>query len=113
MIDVKPIEFVCPVCKGPLERQPAAYYCARDERTFRITLDIPDFRVFADPYIGFDAEDEKTARIVAEYPTRTFAQLVEYYYSITPEVSPEFAQKRCATIRRVRNRGVSFSMLRA
>ncbi len=87
------IQFVCPICKGELEQQPDAYFCARDDKTYRITLGIPDFRVFPDPYIGFDAEDDKTARIVEEYPRRTFKELVEFYYSITPEVPPDLAKK--------------------
>ena len=87
------IPYVCPLCKGLLEEQQEAYSCGRDRRVFRVTLGIPDFRIFPDPYISFEDEDRKTARIVAEYPKRTFAELLEFYYSITPEVPRDLALK--------------------
>jgi SAM-dependent methyltransferase len=87
------IAYVCPLCKEPLEEQQDAYRCSRHRRVFRVTLGIPDFRVFPDPYISFEDEDRKTARIVAEYPIRTFAELLEFYYSITPEVPRDLALK--------------------
>ena len=87
------IPYVCPLCKGPLEQLQDAYRCGHDARVFRVTLGIPDFRVFPDPYISFADEDRKAARIVAEYPRRTFAELLEFYYSITPEVPRDLALK--------------------
>lgn len=87
------MEFVCPLCKGPLQERMDAYFCERDQRAYRIMHGIPDFRVFPDPYIEFAAEDQKVMRLMAEYPKRTFAELVEFYYRITPDVSPTLAQK--------------------
>ncbi len=87
------LDFVCPLCKGDLQVCPDGYYCARDERTFRVTHGIADFRVFPDPYIDFAEEDRKVERLLDEYPRATFAELVAYYYSITDDVSPELARK--------------------
>jgi SAM-dependent methyltransferase len=104
---VSAVEFVCPLCKGELQRRPEAYECARDRRTFRMKWGIPDFRVYPDPYIGFAAEDQKVARLMTVYPSATLDELVAYYYSITDDVSPSLAQKYCRYVASAVARGES------
>jgi ubiquinone/menaquinone biosynthesis C-methylase UbiE/uncharacterized protein YbaR (Trm112 family) len=87
------LNYCCPLCKGILEERPDSYHCVRDQRSYRIIFGIPDFRIFPDPYISFDAEDAKATRIAAECSKRTFEELVAFYYSITPEVPPDLVQK--------------------
>jgi len=47
-------DFCCPLCKGGLRDDQAAYYCAACEKRFPVVLGIPDFRVFPDPYIDYE-----------------------------------------------------------
>ncbi len=90
---VNAIEFVCPLCKGELQACAESYYCARDERSYRITHGIADFRVFSDPYISIADEDCKVERLLNAYARCTFDELVAFYYRITDDVSPELARK--------------------
>lgn len=78
------IEFACPICNGPLEEESEGYICARDDRFYPMTLGIPDFRVFPDGLVESDVELAWTARLVAEYSSRSFARLVDLYASLTP-----------------------------
>jgi len=91
---MQPIPFVCPICKGALTQQSDAYYCAHDQRAFPVTLDIPDFRVFPDGATERDPREAKVARLAEEYPKRTFAELVEFYYHISSEIRPDLAQSQ-------------------
>ena len=86
------MEFVCPLCKGDLLRaDSASYTCQPCERVYPIVCHIPDFRIAPDPYIGI-AEDLAKGRHLAEAArTRTFREMLDYYYSITPEDPPDLA----------------------
>ncbi len=52
---------------------------------------VPDFRLEPDPYIGLAEDRAKAAHLFEAGRTRTFEQLVRYYYSITPEDPPDLA----------------------
>lgn len=85
--------FVCPICKGPLDRFADGFRCAQDRREYRTVSGMLDFRVFSDSDVQFDPEEAKAPLLAAEYPYRTFAALVDFYYSVTPEVSPDLARR--------------------
>jgi SAM-dependent methyltransferase/uncharacterized protein YbaR (Trm112 family) len=84
-IDIAP-RFVCPACRGELETRSEAYSCVPCAREYPIVLGIPDFRLKADPYITLKDDHAKGLRIAAECKRRDLRGLLEYYWSITPEV---------------------------
>jgi ubiquinone/menaquinone biosynthesis C-methylase UbiE/uncharacterized protein YbaR (Trm112 family) len=83
---MKPIEFVCPLCKGELQPQPEAYFCPRDQRTYRVQLGIPDFRLFPDPYITIEDDYAKGQALARYYQESSFPQLMARYWEMTPGV---------------------------
>ncbi len=85
------MDFVCPVCKGALVSETDAYHCTPCAKSFPIVCGIPDFRVAPDPYIGMEADREKGRHLEAVGRTRSFHQMLDYYYSITPEDPPDLA----------------------
>lgn len=86
-------ELCCPLCQGALREEEAAYLCSACPRRFPIVLGIPDFRVFPDPYIDIEADHKKGAYLAARADDVDFLGLVRLYWSITPEVSPDRADK--------------------
>ena len=83
--------FVCPRCAGPLAASTDAYRCGPCDRLYPIVCGVPDFRLEPDPYIGLVEDRAKAAHLFEAGRTRTFEQLVRYYYSITPEDPPDLA----------------------
>jgi ubiquinone/menaquinone biosynthesis C-methylase UbiE/uncharacterized protein YbaR (Trm112 family) len=82
-------ELRCPVCKGDLRAEGSSsdeLVCAACAARYPIVLDIPDLRIFPDPFIELEADRAKARRIAERYATSTFEELVDFYYSITPEV---------------------------
>lgn len=88
------IEFICPLCQGPLRRESEAYVCARDQRSYPVTLGIPDFRVCPDQLVQPDTEQALVARLLAEYPNRSFAELVDLDRSLRPAVPSSLTARR-------------------
>jgi ubiquinone/menaquinone biosynthesis C-methylase UbiE len=78
------IEFVCPLCQGLLQRESDAFICVRDQRSYPVTFGIPDFRIHADHRTELPAEHALMARLLAEYPRRSFAELIELDPSLMP-----------------------------
>jgi ubiquinone/menaquinone biosynthesis C-methylase UbiE/uncharacterized protein YbaR (Trm112 family) len=85
--------FVCPLCKGSLNSSPEAYSCRPCGREYPIVLGIPDFRLYPDPYISIVDDRRKGERLFQASVTRNFEEAVRYYYSITPEVPPDLAER--------------------
>lgn len=83
----------CPVCQGDLKAAPDAYHCISCERRYPIVLGIPDFRVFPDPYIGLVEDHKKGQRVAAHTANGRFSDAVRYYWSITPDVSPDMVER--------------------
>jgi ubiquinone/menaquinone biosynthesis C-methylase UbiE/uncharacterized protein YbaR (Trm112 family) len=83
------MRFVCPSCKGPLSGSAATYSCEQCRREFPVVCGIPDFRLWPDPYIAMREDREKGERLSAAAKTRDFEALLDHYYSITEEVSPD------------------------
>ena len=86
------ISFVCPTCKGSLTREPEAYRCRKCPRDYPIMLGIPDFRV-SDDRSRLESEDRKAIRLAQEFGHRSFIELLELYYRISPDVPPKLASR--------------------
>jgi 2-polyprenyl-3-methyl-5-hydroxy-6-metoxy-1,4-benzoquinol methylase len=84
------IELVCPKCHGELGPADTAYLCAACGKRYPILHGIPDFRLRPDPYLTLEEERAKAQRL-AEHPAQSFAELLDFYYTITDDVSPELA----------------------
>jgi SAM-dependent methyltransferase len=80
--------FVCPLCHGDLDVVGEAYCCAPCERTYPLQGGIPDFRVFPDPYLDFEAERRRTELILAALDRYPFEPLLEYYWSLSDITPP-------------------------
>ena len=92
MIDTS-LRFVCPRCKGPLMSDPHGFACAACPAGYPVVCGIPDFRLHPDPYIGIEDDRRKGEHLSREGATRTFADLVRYYYAITPDDPPDLAER--------------------
>ncbi|MEC4888429.1 MAG: methyltransferase domain-containing protein [Nitrospira sp.] len=92
-MDRPAIQFCCPLCKGALSEEPASYGCPACARRYPIVLGIPDFRVFPDPYIEIEADHKKGAFLAERADRLDFLGLVRLYWQITPEVSPDRAER--------------------
>jgi ubiquinone/menaquinone biosynthesis C-methylase UbiE/uncharacterized protein YbaR (Trm112 family) len=115
----KGIEICCPHCKGDLQEtrskiedrgskieirslrlqssilhpQSSELSCRACDRRFPIALGIPDLRVFPDPYIDAEADRAKGLQVAARIEVLDFADLVDFYYSITSVVPPKDARQ--------------------
>lgn len=85
---------VCPLCKGPLGSSPDAYECDPCGRRYPVLCGIPDFRILPDRYISLDDDRAKGERLEqGAVAGRDFAGMLDLYWSMTPEVSPDLARK--------------------
>ncbi|HKF45151.1 MAG TPA: class I SAM-dependent methyltransferase [Thermoanaerobaculia bacterium] len=83
------LPFVCPGCRGELLVFDWGYRCPHGcRRDFRLHAGIPDFRIFPDPYLDFDADRERTDRVLENLDTLDFPRLLERYWSWSGE-TPE------------------------
>ncbi len=84
--------FCCPLCKGAINKVADGFTCKTCQREFPEIAGMIDFRICADPYIDIPADRAKALRIAERAQTATFAELVAFYYSITPEVPDDLAR---------------------
>lgn len=56
-------------------------------------MDIPDFRVFPDPWIDFEDDRQKARVLYEQFADRNFEDLVRYYWQITPDTPPALAER--------------------
>jgi len=84
-----PVQLVCPLCRGPLHASPHAYSCDPCARLYPIVCGIPDLRVLPDRWISIEDDRVKGRRLDQAAPGRTFAQMLDLYWSMTPGVPPE------------------------
>ncbi|HEU4565474.1 MAG TPA: methyltransferase domain-containing protein, partial [Gemmatimonadaceae bacterium] len=88
------LELCCPLCKGELremgDREPELH-CRACDRVYPVILGIPDFRIFADPYIELEADRAKGRRLAERFDDLDFEGLVRFYYSISPANTPRQA----------------------
>jgi ubiquinone/menaquinone biosynthesis C-methylase UbiE/uncharacterized protein YbaR (Trm112 family) len=95
-MNFKGVEICCPYCKGDLSettRETRQLVCRSCRRAFPVILDIPDLRVFPDPYIEIEADRAKGLQVAARFDELDFAALVDFYYSITSVVPKEDARR--------------------
>jgi len=87
------MEFVCPLCKGSLDADDEGYRCSACQRSYPTVCGIPDFRLESDPYISIDADRKKGLELENATRHRTFEQMLDYYYSTTPDDPSDLAKK--------------------
>lgn len=95
-MNFKDVEICCPYCKGDLRdgaREARTLVCEACQQHFPIILDIPDLRIFPDPYIERDADHAKGLQVAAQFDELDFAGLIDFYYSITSVVPKHDARR--------------------
>lgn len=88
-----PVEYRCPACRGNLDPGDEIYRCNRCVRDFPIIFGIPDFRLSGDAYLSLEEERDKAGKLAARATHASFEELLDYYYSITDDVTPELAAR--------------------
>jgi SAM-dependent methyltransferase len=93
-MEYRGVEIVCPACRGELreERGEPRLRCTRCGREYPIIADIPDLRLWPDPYIGMAEDRAKGLKLAAACASLSFADSVELYYRMTTVV-PAFQAK--------------------
>lgn len=92
----KGIEICCPKCRGELDDhrgEEDLLECRVCRRRYPILVDIPDLRMFSDPYIGIEEDRAKGLKVADRLRGSTFAELVDFYYSTTSVVPPHHARQ--------------------
>lgn len=90
------IELRCPRCRGELQPPGAApdeLRCDGCGTTYPVVLGIPDLRIFPDPYIDLAADRAKGRHLAERFADFDFRGLVDFYYRITPAVTPAQARQ--------------------
>jgi SAM-dependent methyltransferase len=82
------IAFVCPACRGPLAARPGTFACAACVRAYPILDGIPDFRVFPDPFLDFEEDRRRAAKVVDALDQYDLRGLLEYYWSLSDITPP-------------------------
>ena len=72
----------CPRCRAKVLRDANGYACLRCGERYPVVLGIPDFRIHEDPLIPLQDDYRKGERLQVEAERRSFAELVEYYWSL-------------------------------
>lgn len=89
------IEFACPLCYGELEipGDGAGYHCSSCDRAYLLHAGIPDFRVFADPFLSFNEDRDRTGIVLASLEHHDLRGLLEHYWSFS-DVTPKALRTR-------------------
>jgi len=91
---LRSIEFVCPLCRGQLNVLGDGYECLACRKKYTLHDGIPDFRVFPDPFLSFQEDNERTNIVLAALEKFDLEKLLEHYWSfsdITPAaLRPKF-----------------------
>ena len=85
------LEFACPVCKRALTECSEAYRCHPCRCDYPIVSGIPDFRLQPDPFISIEADREKGLRVLERCGDSSFADALDAYYAMTPELPQSLA----------------------
>lgn len=84
---LRDVSLVCPLCRGPVEATPEAFACAPCARTYPLLDGIPDFRVFPDPYLDFEEDRRRTAKVLEALDRYDLRGLLDYYWSLS-DITP-------------------------
>jgi len=87
------VPYVCPRCREPLVRADDTLACAGCSHSYPIVLGIPDLRVFPDPWISFEGDREKAARLAAISSALSLDETVRAYWAMTPGTPPHQADR--------------------
>lgn len=79
------VSYVCPRCRGPLNARVDVFRCERCEANYPIVAGIPDFRIFADPWISIEEDRAKAIRVQAATAGLDFEASVRAYWAMTPD----------------------------
>lgn len=90
---------VCPRCRAAVRKGGEAYACGGCGATYPILFGIPDFRLQGDRYLTLDQERAKAAKLAAFAQDHSFDELLDYYYQITDDVTPDRAARFAHTVR--------------
>ena len=83
--------WVCPVCHAPMVRVHRTHVCIREGRTFGNVAGFPDLRV--DDRWKDNVEHRIADRLSAEYPHRSFHDLVRILYTYFPNIPPSLVDR--------------------
>ena len=100
--------FACPRCHGSLDAAPDVYRCASCAALYPVVLGIPDFRLFPDPWIGFEDDREKARRLAALIDGRSFEDAVRVNWDITPTTPRPLAERFIAHVLGAERRGADW-----
>jgi SAM-dependent methyltransferase len=95
-MNFKGVEICCPRCLGDLRWVSNSYEqlaCLDCHSDYPVICDIPDLRVFPDPYIDIEADRDKGRGLATAAQTRDFPALIDYYYASTSVVPAKQAQQ--------------------
>jgi ubiquinone/menaquinone biosynthesis C-methylase UbiE/uncharacterized protein YbaR (Trm112 family) len=87
------VTFVCPLCRGPLATEPEAFVCGPCGRRYPLHDGIPDFRVFPDPYLGFEEDRRRTEAVLEALHRCDLRGLLEHYWSLS-DITPLDLRRR-------------------
>ena len=93
-MNYKGVEICCPGCGGELQwpdNSRERMDCVSCHAWYPVICDIPDLRIFADPYIGIDDDLEKGRGLAEAAATRKLPELIDHYYASTSVVTPQQA----------------------
>jgi SAM-dependent methyltransferase len=88
--------YICPRCRSALQVEPDRYGCGACGSEYPLIGGIPDFRVCADSYLSIEEDRAKALQLAEKAELLPFAELVRFYYQITPEVPPDLAARYLA-----------------
>jgi SAM-dependent methyltransferase/uncharacterized protein YbaR (Trm112 family) len=92
------VTLCCPYCRADLDDRQSRLQCTGCRHEFPVVCGIPDLRVHPDPYIDLEADRAKGRVLAARFEDLGFAELVAFYYSITPAVPPHHARRFTAGV---------------
>jgi ubiquinone/menaquinone biosynthesis C-methylase UbiE/uncharacterized protein YbaR (Trm112 family) len=84
---LRSLEFVCPLCRGQLNVLGDGYECLACRKKYTLHDGIPDFRVFPDPFLSFQEDNERTNIVLAALEKFNLEKLLEHYWSFS-DITP-------------------------
>ncbi len=90
---LKNLPLCCPKCKGSLGETSEAYCCDKCQKNYPIMYGIPDFRLFGDPYLGFDDDYSRTKLVAENMGPLDLESLLKFYWSNSPETPDSLREK--------------------
>jgi ubiquinone/menaquinone biosynthesis C-methylase UbiE/uncharacterized protein YbaR (Trm112 family) len=90
------LSLVCPMCKGDLIVDTAAFSCLHCVKHFPITNGIPDFRIYPDPYLSLSEDMRRVDLLLDKFNDFSLKQLLHYYWSFSDTTPPPLRAKYIA-----------------